>query len=45
MGSTVTYLRESIPQYVEEPVDIEVSPGELNKIPHEWNGSYPLQCV
>ena len=29
MGSTVTYLRESIPQYVEEPVDIEVSPGEL----------------
>ena len=29
MGSTVTYLRESIPQYVEEPEDIEVSPGEL----------------
>lgn len=29
MGSTVTYLRESIEQYIEEPVDIEVSPGEL----------------
>lgn len=29
MGLTVTYLRESIPQYVEEPEDIEVSPGEL----------------
>ncbi|MCO7728670.1 flavin reductase family protein [Brucella intermedia] len=29
MGSTVTYLRESIPQYVEEPAEIEVSPGEL----------------
>lgn len=29
MGSTVTYLREPISQYVEEPVDIEVSPGEL----------------